>query len=319
MDLRNALLEHLSADFSAIDPRRLSEFGEHRQGKVRDLFVRDREIWMVTSDRLSAFDVVLTTIPCKGAILNAIAVNAFEQTADVFPNHLLDAPHPNILRVRRADPLPIEVIVRRYITGSLWRDYEADRHGVYEVAMPAHLKRDQRFDTPIITPSTKADVGIHDEPISERTIVRSGLVTKRLLDQATEAALKLFARGEALAAARGLILVDTKYEFGVIDGELAVIDEIHTADSSRYWLADSYEARFAAGESQEMMDKENIRQWLIGEGYSGEGTPPTIPDEVRLDLALKYAKLHRRLLGTEFTPGDPNVLESIYRVMGVET
>ena len=270
---------------------------------------------MVTTDRLSAFDVVLTSIPCKGAILNAIAVHAFEQTKDICPNHLIDAPHPNVLRVRRAEPLPIEIIVRRHVTGSLWRDIEAGRHGVYEVEIPSGIKKDQRLDEVIITPSTKAAVGVHDEPISRRQILERGLVSEAVLDQAFEVAKRLFARGEQLAAARGLILVDTKYEMGLINGELTVIDEIHTADSSRYWLAESYEERFAAGEPQAMLDKENIRQWLISVGYMGDGEIPHIPDDVRLDLAMTYAQLHERLLGRPFSPPQGTVQETLYEAL----
>jgi len=315
MSLRTALREHLADGFTSVDVDRLKHLGTHRRGKVRDLFMGDDEILMVTTDRLSAFDVVLTSVPCKGAILNAIAVNAFKATEDICPNHMIDVPHPNVLRVRRAEPLPIEVIVRRYITGSLWRDYTKGNHEVYEVDIPAGLKRDQRFDEVIITPSTKAEVGIHDEPISRRVIVEQGLVTQALLDKACDLALALFARGEQLAAKQGLILVDTKYEFGMVDGELIVIDEIHTADSSRYWVADEYEARFAADEHQRMLDKENIRQWLIGEGYQGDGTPPAIPDDVRLDLAELYADLHERLLGHPFTPPEGKVQTSLYDVL----
>ena len=317
MSLRDSLSQHLEADFRGVDAPRMASLGEFRRGKVRDLFVGDDEILMITTDRLSAFDVVLTSVPCKGAILNAIALHAFEQTKDVWPNHMIDCPHPNVLRVRKADPLPIEVIVRRYITGSLWRDYQEGKHEVYEVDIPSGLKRDQRFDEVIITPSTKAEVGIHDEPISRRAIVEEGLVTREVLDEACHAALKLFARGEELAAERGLILVDTKYEFGMIDGQLVVIDEIHTADSSRYWIADEYQQRFDAGESQRMLDKENIRQWLIGEGYQGEGEPPAIPASVRLDLAEKYAKLHDQLLGEAFVPGNSDVAGSVYEALGV--
>ena len=317
MSLRDSLSNHLDSDFRGVDPDRLASLGQFRRGKVRDLFVGEDEIIMVTTDRLSAFDVVLTSVPCKGAILNAIALHAFEETKDVWPNHMIDSPHPNVLRVKKAEPLPIEVIVRRYITGSLWRDYQAGKHTVYEVDMPTDLKRDQRFDEAIITPSTKAEVGIHDEPISRRAIVEQGLVTKELLDEACDAALKLFTRGEELAAARGLILVDTKYEFGLVDGKLVVIDEIHTADSSRYWIADEYEARYRDGESQRMLDKENIRQWLIGEGYQGDGEPPKIPKNVRLDLAEKYAKLHDQLLGETFVPGESDIEGSIYSVLGV--
>ncbi len=317
MTLRDGLSRHLDSHFTEVDIARLSGFGEHRRGKVRDLFVGEDEIVMITSDRLSAFDVVLTSIPCKGAILNAITVGAFEATRDICPNHLIDTPHPNILRVRKATPLPIEVIVRRYITGSLWRDYEANRHGVYEVDIPRGLRADQRFDDLLITPSTKAEYGIHDEPISLRSIVDQGLVDRSLLDKACTVALALFARGEAIAAAQGLILVDTKYEFGLIDGELVVIDEIHTADSSRYWVADAYEARFAAGEPQHMLDKENIRQWLLGQGYKGDGEPPVIPDSLRLELAEIYANLHRRLLGRAFAPPSEDPLQSLYATLGV--
>ena len=317
MSQREELSRHLHSHFTAVDVDRLSRYGSHRRGKVRDLFVGEDEIMMVTSDRLSAFDVVLTSIPCKGAILNAIAVGAFEATADICPNHLLDSPHPNVLRVKKAEPLPIEVIVRRYITGSLWRDYEAGRHTVYEVDMASDLRRDQRFDEVIITPSTKADYGIHDEPISQRAIIEQGLVEPAILDQAFTYALALFARGEQIAADQGLILVDTKYEFGMIDGELVVIDEIHTADSSRYWVADEYEERFAAGESQKMLDKENIRQWLISMGYQGDGEPPVIPEDVRLDLAEVYANLHERLLGRPFAVPTDDALESLYATLEV--
>ena len=314
---RTQLQPHLDTEFIAIDAERLAGLGRHYKGKVRDLFIGDKEIVMITTDRLSAFDRVLTSIPCKGAMLNAIAVHAFEQTADICPNHLIDVPHPNVLRVRKADALPIEIIVRRHVTGSLWRDVEADRHGVYEVEIPADIKKDQRLDEPIITPSTKAEVGVHDEPISRRVILERGLVSPEVLDQAYDVARKLFARGEELAAAQGLILVDTKYEMGLVDGQLVVIDEIHTADSSRYWIADEFEARFAAGEPQAMLDKENIRQWLIGQGYMGDGPIPEFPDEVRLSLAEVYARLHHRLLGRPFVPPAQDVTATLYDALGV--
>ena len=317
MAQRDQLALHLDNKFVSVDAERLAPLGRHYRGKVRDLFIGDDEIIMITSDRLSAFDVVLTSIPCKGAILNAIAVNAFAQTEDICANHLIDVPHPNVLRVRKAEALPIEIIVRRHVTGSLWRDVEADRHGVYEIELPVGIRRDQRLDEVIITPSTKAEVGLHDEPISKREILAQGLVEASLLDQAFDVALKLFARGEELAAAQGLILVDTKYEMGLIDGELVVIDEIHTADSSRYWLADAFESRFEAGESQIMLDKENIRQWLIGQNYMGDGEPPHIPDDVRLDLAGVYCNLHEKLLGRPFEPTDPETVHTFYDTLGL--
>jgi phosphoribosylaminoimidazole-succinocarboxamide synthase len=222
-----------------------------------------------------------------------------------------------VLRVRRADPLPIEVIVRRYVTGSLWRDLEAGQAGVYEIALPANLRRDQRLSTPILTPSTKAAVGIHDEPISQRVILERGLVGEALLEQAFATALRLFDRGEALAAAQGLILVDTKYEFGTVGGELIVIDEIHTADSSSYWDASEYASRFEAGQPQKMLDKENIRQWLIAQGYQGDGPPPEIPEAIRLDLAETYARLHERLLGRAFEVPEGDPRETLYAALSV--
>ncbi|NCG21785.1 MAG: phosphoribosylaminoimidazolesuccinocarboxamide synthase [Rhodobacterales bacterium] len=315
MASRDDLATHLGSNFTSVDAERLSGLGRHYKGKVRDLFFKDDEIIMITTDRLSAFDVVLTSVPCKGAILNAIAVHAFKQTEDICENHLIDAPHPNVLRVRKADPLPIEIIVRRHVTGSLWRDIEADRHGVYEVDIPADIKKDQRLDELIITPSTKAEVGLHDEPISRRVILETGLVTEEVLDHAYDIAIKLFLRGEALAAKNGLILVDTKYEMGLINGRLVVIDEIHTADSSRYWIAAEFEKRFAAGESQAMLDKENIRQWLIGVGYMGDGPIPHIPEEVRLDLAEVYTTLHEKLLGYPFVAPQGDVGVTVYEAL----
>ncbi len=311
--MRDQLVQRLTDGFTETDPSRLTDCGELIRGKVRDVYVSENELFMVTTDRLSAFDVVLTSVPCKGAILNAIAVEAFRATEDLCPNHLIEVPHPNVMRVKRTQPLPIEIILRRYITGSLWRDLHSGKAAAYEIDFPEGLKRDQRFDEVICTPSTKAEVGLHDEPISERAIVEEGLVSQALLDEVIAKARALFQRGEELAAARGLILVDTKYEFGLTpEGELIVIDEIHTADSSRYWVADEYQARFEAGEAQRMLDKENIRQWLIGQGYQGEGEPPHIPDEVRLDLAETYAELHDRLLGRPFEIPAGSPQDSLY-------
>ena len=303
MTLRQDLNRYMESDFTDIDVERLAHLGSHRKGKVRDLFLGDDEIMMVTTDRLSAFDVVLTSVPCKGAILNAITVESFRRTEDIIENHLIDVPHPNVMRVRRAEPLTIEVIVRRYVTGSLWRDVEKGTAGVYEIDLPADLKKDQRLDELIITPSTKAEVGIHDEPISRRAIVEEGLVTKDLLDQTCDVALKLFARGEALAAESGLILVDTKYEFGMIDGKLALIDEVHTPDSSRYWVADSYREAQAKGEKPEHFDKEFLRLWFGAQGYRGEGTAPEIPAEFAAQVSARYISAYERLTGEQFVPG----------------
>jgi len=243
------------------------DLGEHYKGKVREIFYMDDEIIMVTTDRVSAFDHVLGTIPFKGQILTEIANFWFEKTKHIAPNHIISSPDPQVLVARKAKTLPVEVIVRGYITGSLWREYEQGINGQYGFLLPEGLKKDQKFNTPILTPSTKAEYGLHDEPIARKDII-SGLVDEKIYAQAEVYALKLFAAGQEWASKQGLILVDTKYEFGMVDDELIVIDEIHTPDSSRYWIASEYEKRFNERKNQNMLDKENIRQWLIERGFS---------------------------------------------------
>ena len=275
--------------------------GEHYKGKVRNNFYDDDKIIMITSDRVSAFDHVLGTIPFKGQILTEIANFWFEKTKHIAPNHIIDSPDPQVLIAKKAKTLPVEVIVRNYITGSLWREYSSGINGQYGFMLPEGLKKDQKFDEVILTPSTKAEYGLHDEPISRKEII-NGLVDEGIYKQAEEYALKLFDEGKRWADKQGLILVDTKYEFGILDGELIVIDEIHTPDSSRFWVKSEYEKRFEAGESQKMLDKENIRQWLIEQGFSGEGTPPKLSDEIRVSLAEHYMELYKVLLGKDFVP-----------------
>jgi len=277
------------------------DLGERYKGKVRENFYMGDEIIMVTTDRVSAFDHVLGTIPFKGQILTEIANFWFEKTKHIAPNHIISSPDPQVLVARRAETLPVEVIVRGYITGSLWREYEQGINGQYGFLLPEGLKKDQKFDTPILTPSTKAEYGKHDEPIARDAIV-NGLVEESVYTQAEEYALDLFTAGQEWASKQGLILVDTKYEFGMVDDELIVIDEIHTPDSSRYWIASEYEKRFNEGQSQNMLDKENIRQWLIERGFSGEGTPPVLTDEIRVTLAERYIELYTQLTGNEFHP-----------------
>lgn len=280
----------------------LPALGQHYRGKVRETYRKDDRLILVTTDRLSAFDHILTTIPFKGEVLNRLAAFWFERTKHIVPNHVLDVPDPNVTVARACQPFSVEVVVRGYLTGSLWRDYEKGTHTAYGLPFPEGLRKDEAFASPIITPSTKAEYGLHDEPISEQEILARGLASPRDWARITEAALGLFAEGQRWARSRGLILVDTKYEFGKVGDTLYVIDEMHTPDSSRYWVADEYEARFAKGEDQRMLDKENIRQWLIRErGFSGEGAPPPIPDDVRVDLAAKYVAAYERITGTALT------------------
>ncbi len=312
----------------ALKETRLSQLGERYQGKVRDVYSRGEELVLVTTDRLSAFDRVLTTIPFKGEVLNRLAVFWFEKTKHIAPNHLIDVPDPNVAVARRCQAFPVELVVRGYITGSLWRDYQGGRHRAYGIPMPSNLRKDQKFDPPIITPSTKAEYGKHDEPISEDDIVSRGLMSLRDWQRARGMAQALFAEGQRWARSRGLILVDTKYEFGKprpdpargVGDEILLIDEIHTPDSSRYWIADEYDARFQRGDDQRMLDKENIRQWLIREcGFSGQGTTPLIPDAVRIDLAEKYLAAYAQITGSPLplSVGDVSArIESNLRAKG---
>ena len=270
------------------------------RGKVRDNFTRGDHIIMVTSDRLSAFDKVLTTVPFKGELLNRLTVFWFEKTRDVARSHLLDVPDPSVLVVKKLRPLPVECVVRGHLTGSLWRDVVAGKGAkAYGLKLDPAMKKDQAFERPILTPSTKEAVGSHDLPISPAELVAKGAVTQKQWDELSEKALALFARGQEWARSRGLILVDTKYEFGIDDdGGLWLIDEIHTADSSRYWILDGYKERLARGEEQKMLDKEFIRQWLIAERkWQGEGPLPEIPGGIRVQLAGRYCALVEQLTG----------------------
>ncbi len=292
----------------------LPALGQLYRGKVRDNYSRDDRIVMITTDRVSAFDHVLGTIPFKGEILSRLTTFWFEKVKDIAPVHLLDVPDPSVMVVKRAKPFPVEIIVRGYITGSLWRDYQAGKAGAYGIAWPAGLRKDQALERPVLTPSTKAEYGRHDEPISEAEILHQGLVAPEIWHEATAVALRLFQRGQEWARSRGLILVDTKYEMGISDGKLVVIDEIHTPDSSRYWVAQGSEDRFARGEDQQMLDKENIRQWLIQEhGFSGHGTPPQLTDAVRISLARTYVNLYERLTGERFQSTVGSVASRIQR------
>jgi len=285
----------------ALSETNLPELGQLYRGKVRDNYGREDRIVMITTDRVSAFDRVLGTIPFKGEVLQRLTVFWFEKVKSIAKTHLLAAPDPNAMVVRRAEPLPVEIVVRGYITGSLWRDYASGNARAYGISWPPGLRKDERMSEPVITPSTKASPGQHDEPLSEGEILGRRLVSPEVWRVAHFLALRLFDLGTEWAKSRGLILVDTKYEMGISGGELIVIDEIHTPDSSRYWLDEGYEDRFERGVDQEMLDKENIRQWLLRErGFSGEGEPPALPDDVRIQLARKYMEVFERLTGQCF-------------------
>ena len=272
----------------------LTGFGPVRRGKVRDIYQLPQRdaLLFITSDRISAFDRILGTVPFKGELLTGLAAGWFERTRDVCRNHILDQPDPAALVVRALRPVAIEVVVRGFLTGSLWRDYTAGKHTVYGIDLPPGLQKDSAFETPIITPTTKEEVGTHDRPISEAEILASGRVEPRVWRDITERAVALFRSGQAWARLRGLELVDTKYEFGLdAAGGLWLMDEIHTPDSSRFWQRTS--------EGLKALDKEFLRQWLIAHDWQGDGPPPAIPNETWVDLAMRYVELYQLLEGHE--------------------
>ena len=274
---------------------------EVRSFKVRDVVDLDDRLLVVTSDRVSAFDRVLTTIPGKGQVLNQLSVFWFRHTADIVANHLLREVTPRSMLVRRCAVVPVEVVVRGYLTGSAWRDYQRER-AVSGIRLPAGMRADQPFPEPLLTPQTKAPPGQHDRPLSRDELLAGGIVDGPLWERIEAAALRLYRRGVELAARRGLILVDTKYEFGTVGDELLLADEVHTPDSSRYWFADGYADRFARGQPQRKLDKEFLRVWLMERGYLGDGEPPAIPDAVRDELGQRYREAFRLLTGGELMP-----------------
>jgi phosphoribosylaminoimidazole-succinocarboxamide synthase len=289
----------------------LPGLGPRHRGKVRDMYTLDGRRVLISTDRISAFDRVLGAIPFKGQVLNQLSAWWFEQTGDVVANHLLAVPDPNVTIAREAAPLPVEVVVRGYITGvtktSLWTLYMAGERQIYGVALPDGLRKNDRLPTPLITPTTKAEGGAHDEPLTPDEIVERGLLPAALWREVQAAALALFARGQELARRAELILVDTKYEFGLVDGRLTLIDEIHTPDSSRFWMGESY----TAGGEPEHLDKEFLRAWYAAQGYRGDGPPPTMPDDLVAQVAARYIAAYERLTGRTFAPAIQPAVERI--------
>jgi phosphoribosylaminoimidazole-succinocarboxamide synthase len=272
-------------------------------GKVRDIVeLGTDELAITTTDRISAFDRVLATVPCKGEVLNTLTLFWFDRTVDLVPNHLLERVSARTVRAARCEVVPVEVVVRGYLTGSALRDYQEGRP-VSGTRLPPGMRPNQRFDEPLLTPSTKEDGGRHDRPVSRGELLAEGLVPRGLWEEIERTAFALFRRGGEVAAAHGLILVDTKYEFGLRRGVLTLVDEVHTPDSSRYWYADTYAPLFAAGERQRELDKEYLRQWLLARGFRGDGEPPVIPDEVLVEVAWRYVTAWQTITGSAFTPG----------------
>lgn len=281
-------------------------------GKVRDVYnINGDYLVMVVSDRISAFDVVLPRgIPYKGQVLNQIASKFLDATSDIVPNWKIESPDPNVTVGHMADPFKVEMVIRGYVTGHAWREYRDGKRVLCGVSMPEGMKEHDRFPAPILTPTTKAHEG-HDEDISREEILSSGLVSEAdylILEDYTR---KLFQRGTEMAAEMGLILVDTKYEFGKKDGQVVLIDEIHTPDSSRYFYADGYEERQASGEEQKQLSKEFVRQWLISNGFQGkEGQEvPVMPDEFVEEVSDRYIELYENITGEKFVKADTSSIE----------
>jgi phosphoribosylaminoimidazole-succinocarboxamide synthase len=275
------------------------------KGKVRDVYtIKDQLLVMVASDRISAFDVILPhLIPYKGQVLNQIAAYMLQATQDICPNWLLSSPAPNVSIGRRCEPYRVEMVVRGNLTGHAWRTYSSGQRLLCGVQMPEGLKENDYFPTPIISPSTKAEAG-HDEDISREEIIRKGLVKAKDYEQLEKYTLALFERGKQLAEKRGLILVDTKYEFGKIGDTVYLMDEIHTPDSSRYFYKDGFEERQRTGEKQKQLSKEFVREWLIANGFMGKTGQqvPAMTNEWIQTISSRYTELYEKLIGAAFIP-----------------
>ncbi len=286
--------------------------GTRYEGKVRDNYTQEDRRILVTTDRLSAFDQIIALVPFKGAVLNAMTKFWFENTKDICPNYVESYPDPNVIVGKECKPIMLEMIVRGYITGSTttsaWYNYERGVRNFCGNTLPDGLKKNQRLPHPIITPTTKATHGAHDLNLTGEEAVEKGLVTQEEWEQLSHYALGLYARGVEVAARQGVILVDTKYEFGRDkEGKIMIIDEIHTPDSSRFWIANTYEERMTNGEEPENINKEFLRLWLAKQGYLGEGEIPQIPEAILVETAQKYIQAYEMITGQSFTPaaGDP--------------
>ena len=284
------------------------------RGKVRDVYtIGDDYLLMVVSDRISAFDVVLPEgIPYKGQVLNQIAAMFLDMAAEIVPVWKIATPDPNVTIGYRCEPYPVEMIVRGFLTGSSWRLYKGGGRELCGIPLPEGMREHQRFEKPLITPTTKAEQGMHDEDISAEEIIRRGIVPEDEYRMLEDYAMRLFLKGSEIAAAHGLILVDTKYEFGRRDGRIYLIDEIHTPDSSRYFYADGYEERFAKGEAQKQLSKEFVREWLMANGFqgrTGEKVPEMTPAFVN-EVSERYIELYENITGHRFNRADASDPES---------
>lgn len=300
----------------------LPNLGKKYQGKVRDFYIKGNKRITITTDRQSAFDVILGYIPYKGAVLNQLAAFWFEKTKDIVSNHMISVPDPNVLISKQCKNIPIEMIVRGYLTGStktsIWHSYEKGEREIYGIKFPNEMHRNQKLDKPIITPTTHPEAGsnLHDERLTKDQILNQKKVSQKLYEQMEEVSLKLFEFGSKLCLEQGIILVDTKYEFGLDDeGMLNLIDEIHTPDSSRFWIADTYQGKFDKGDEPENFDKEFLRLWYKERGYTGDGKPPEMTMELIIQTAKRYIEIYEKITNQKFTafeyPIQNRIIENI--------
>jgi phosphoribosylaminoimidazole-succinocarboxamide synthase len=305
-----------------LDGTHFEGLGERYEGKVRDNYQRDGRRFIVVTDRISAFDRILGTVPFKGQVLNRLAAWWFEKTKNVAPNHFRRVPDPNVLECIECTPLPVELVMRAYITGStstsMRTHYAAGERTFCGHQLPEGLVKNQRLERPLLTPATKAPKGEHDVSASREEILAKGGITAAEFDRAADLAAKLFAAGQKICAERGLILVDTKYELGrTKDGEIIVIDEIHTPDSSRFWMESTYAERFAAGLDPEPLDKDFVRRYYTALGYRGDGDAPELPPDVRVGAAKRYIEAFERITGETFVPDTEAPLPRIAKNLGL--
>ncbi len=298
MDFQRALTDCITTSFHPT-------VTETYKGKVREVYtLNSQTLGILVTDRISAFDSIMhQAIPFKGQILNQLAEFGFEKVSHIVPNHIIEVPHPNITIAKKCTPIPIEVVIRAHLTGHAWRTYRSGERILCGVILPENLKEHDPFPEPILTPATKASEG-HDEDISEQEILAQNIVNAALWAEIREKAFKLFSTGQQIAREQGLILVDTKYEFGLFEGELTLIDEVHTTDSSRYFYADGFEERQNNQQPQKQLSKEFLREWLMNNNFQGkEGQVlPNLPDSFRIEVYERYAQLFELLTGSTFSP-----------------
>jgi len=289
--------------------------GKKTQGKVRDIYLQDDKRILITTDRQSAFDVILGNIPFKGAVLNLLSQFWFEKTKQIVASHMISVPDPNVMVTYNCQSIPVEMIVRGFMTGvtktSIWYSYEKGERNIYGIDFPEGMIKNQVLPKPVITPTTHAQVGQHDERLTRKDIVEGGLVQKELYEQMEKASLELFAFGTELCRKAGIILVDTKYEFGLHNGKLMLIDEIHTPDSSRFWVEKTYKDRMKKGLEPENFDKEFLRLWYVERGYTGEGEPPPMTEDFIVEVAQRYIDIYEKISGKKFVMFDYPIEERI--------